>query len=928
LPNGCLLIGGGIFITFCGGLTLILLLGLGWAQSQISPIINEGLATINEYDAFESTFYYDRNGRLLYEQFNEGRRVFVSLADMPQTLIDATIALEDDNFYTNPGIEVAATVRATLQYFDLIEGDSGGSTITQQLVRNIAFDYEKRTSRSVARKAEEILLALALNGRLSKDEILELYLNEIYYGNLAYGAQAAAQAIFGKDVQDITLGEAALLAGLPQAPADLDPLNPDPAVQQAVLNRWRQALDAMVREGIITPDERNQTLARGLNVFTPDAPLNAPHFTVYAQDDFTDLMTELGYSPEQIVSGGFRVYTTVDLGLNNEVEAAIREQLATLRANNVSNGAVVVLKPLTGEIVAMVGSADYENDAIDGRVNVATALRQPGSAIKPFTYAAAMENGFSPAEVIWDTRMRSVPVPGLSTWPVNYDGRYHGPVNMRTALANSYNVPAVQVFQQAVGVEYFLGVLNRVGIDSLSSDASRYGPSLTLGGGEVELLKLANGYAAFANMGVRVPTTSILCVLDSEDNILYQYEGACPAGNIAPQTVARTGLGTQALDPRIAYIISDILADNAARTPAMGSNSPLRTDNIRSSVKTGTTNDIKDNWTVGYTRNVVVGVWVGNANGDPMVNSSGLTGAAPIWNRVITTIYNTPGYFNMLAVDGTHQQDQPNAPQGVSPRQVCDVRNLRDGSSACNYITEWLLDGPVGVPDENGELRFRQNVSRTDSQPVAGQPFQQEISPGVIRVLAHRIPESVSAGLVLRTDPGIPAPPPPRYCQVPSDLAASAATAQGLLFLTPPVHPADAVEAEQYAVANGLAFLPTIACNQDLLNAQGGPTVITAVITSPAPGQVISDGVPITGTVQFSPEQAQYYKLEILGGQFSGWTTIGTTHTDNVVNGQLESLPGFPGLQPGDYQVRLAVVGNDGNYVQDPYTVPFQVVGG
>jgi hypothetical protein len=416
--------------------------------------------------------------------------------------------------------------------------------------------------------------------------------------------------------------------------------------------------------------------------------------------------------------------------------------------------------------------------------------------------------------------------------------------------------------------------------------------------------------------------------VDSRGDILYQYEGSCPEGRITPTTVARTGLGQQALDPRIAYIISDILADNVARSSAMGSNSQLRTDGIRTSVKTGTTNDIKDNWTVGYTRNVVVGVWVGNSNGDPMVNSSGLTGAAPIWNSVITDIYNTPRYFNMLAVDGTHQQDQPNAPQGLALRQVCNVRSLREGATQCQYINEWALEGPAAVPNENGELVYRQDQGNRQAAQIAGQPFQQEVSPGVIRVLAHPIPQSIAQGIVINTEPGVPSPPPPRYCQVPSDLAGSAPQASDLLFLKPPPFPADAVGAEEYAVAQGLAYLPTIACNQDLLNAQGGTVVLTAVITSPTPGQTISEGIPIIGTVQFTPEIAQYYKMEIIGGQFGGWTTIGNTHTNSVTNGQLEFLPGFPGLQPGDYQLRLAVVGNNGNYVQEPYTVPFTVIGG
>ena len=926
MPGGCLMVFGGVVLTFCGGLTIITLALLGIAQARLTPIIQSGIASIDEYEAFQSTFYYDRNGRLLFEDFNEGRREFVELSAIPQNLIDATIALEDETFYSNPGIDVTSTTRATLQFMGLMEGSTGGSTITQQLVRNIAFDYEYRTTRSVQRKAEEILLAVAITQRLGKDEILELYLNEVYYGNLAYGAQAASQTIFGKDVGELTLGEAALLAGLPQAPANLNPLNPDPAVQQAVLNRWRITLNAMVNEGYITRDQMNATLSEGLEVYTPDVPLLAPHATVYAQDELETILTLTGISPESIASGGYEVYTTIDLPLTNDVQAAVVGQVSRLQANNVSNGAVVVIKPLTGEILAMVGSADYDNEAIDGRVNVTTAPRQPGSTVKAFTYAAALENGFSPADVIWDTPVKSIPVPGQTTWPVNYDRAYHGPVNMRAALANSYNVPAVKTFQRAVGVDYFLSFMNRFGVESLGTDASRYGPSLTLGGGEVTLLELSRAYAVFANQGVLVPTTSILCVVDDRDNIIYQYEGSCPAGEITPNTIARTGLGTQVLDPRISYTVSDMLADNAARTPAMGSNSPLRTDGIATSVKTGTTNDVKDNWTVGYTRNVVVGVWVGNSNGDPMVNSSGLTGAAPIWNAVMTQVYNNSSYFNMLAVDGTHQADQPNPPQGISLREVCDVRRIRDGLTECPTVSEWILDGPAGVPNENGEFVYRNPQPPSQAQPQPGQPFQQEISPGVIRVRAHPIPPNVASSLVLNSDPSVGVPPPPRYCQVPFDLAEQAPAARDLLFLEPPPQPVDAIEAEKYAQSTGIAFLPTIACSLDLLNATGGPTVLTAVITQPAQGQVITDGLPILGTVQFSPDQADYYKLEIIGEQFPGWTTIGTTHSDSVVNGQLEFLPGFPGLRPGNYQLRLAVVGN-GNYVQEPYTVGFTVQG-
>ncbi len=923
ISPGCLMVFGGIVTTFCGGLTIISLVLLGIANARIGELTSAGLAAVDEYDAFESTFYYDRNGTLLYEDFNEGRRVQVPLDQMPPALINATVALEDDTFYNNPGIDVPATIRATLQFVGLMEGSSGGSTITQQLVRNIAFDFEYRAERSVRRKIEEILLALALNQRRSKDEILEMYLNEIYYGNLAYGAQAASQTFFAKDVSELTLGEAALLAGLPQAPASLDPLNPDPAVQDAVQFRWRTVLNAMVNEGYITDEERRAALTQGISFSTPDVPLRAPHFTVFAQQELESMLSELGYSPEQIAGGGMRVYTTVDLRYNDIAQRAVRDQIARLSANNVSNGAVVVTKPLTGEILAMVGSADYNNDAIDGRVNVSTALRQPGSTMKPFTYSAALESGFTAGDVIWDTTVRSITVPGQATWPVNYDRTYHGPVQMRAALANSYNVPAVKVLQR-IGVPSLLEIMARFGVESLGTDASRYGLSLTLGGGEVSLLELTRAYSVFANQGVLVPTTALLCVVDSSGDILYQYESGCPEGTATSTTVARNGLGQQVLDPRIAFMMSDILADNGARSPAMGSNSPLRTDGITSSVKTGTTNDVKDNWTVGYTRNVAVGVWVGNSNGDPMVNSSGLTGAAPIWNTVITAIYNDNSLLTALAVDGGLQQDQLQPPRGLQLRQVCNVSRLTDGSTDCpSTISEWFLEGPAGIPDGSGNFSF-QEQPRPANQPVNDQPFLQEYSPGVYRVLANPIAPNVGAAIQFSNTGGV-APPAPIYCMVPWGLAGQANNARELLFIAPPPDPADAAEAERYARSRNLAFLPTIACNQDLLNAAGGPTVITAVISQPTPGQVIREGIPVIGTVQFSPGQAQFYKLEIQGGQLGGWTTIGTTHTQSVVNGQLEFLPGFPGLQPGDYQVRLAVVGNDGNYVQEPYTVPFRV---
>ncbi len=925
--RGCLGLFAGFVAIFCGGLTLLTLAIGGAYASRVQQQLTQRVSEINNYQQFQSTFYLDRNGRQLYEVFGEGRRTKVAYSEFPQYLIDATVSIEDDSFFTNPGIDVQSTIRAFLQFVGLQEGSTGGSTITQQLVRGVLFDIEYRAERSVQRKLDEIGLALALTGQMSKQQILELYLNEIYYGNLAYGAEAASQTLFGKKVSELTLGEAALLAGLPQAPADLDPLNNDPQVQDKVEARWRLVLERMVVLGKITQAQANEALAAGLNFVPRNISLEAPHFTVYAETQFEKLMAEIGYAPKDVARGGFTIYTTLDLDINNAAQESARGQVASLAGNNVTNASVVVLKPLTGEILAMVGSVDYNNDAIDGRVNVAVSLRQPGSTMKPFNYAAAMENGMTAGDVIWDTPT-NIGIPGQAQYtPRNYDGVFHGPMIMRYALANSYNIPAVQTLRR-YGVAYLLGLMRRFGVESLGDNADLYGLSLTLGGGEVSLLDLTNGYSVFANQGSYVPTAAILCVLDSSDNIIFNYENGCTTGTPTDRTVNKPAYGKQAVDPRIAFIISDILADNNARSTAMGGNSPLNTGALGASVKTGTTNDVKDNWTVGYTRNVAVGVWVGNSNGDPMVNSSGLTGAAPIWNSVVNTIYGNQALLQQdFSVNGQLQPDQQQSPGGISRREICDVRRLREPATDCARINEWFLDGPAGIPDPDGNLVF----------PPAPQPAQQnpngvqltEVSPGVFQVLAFRLAPEIASLIQFQPVAGQQPPPTPLYCQVPNELASSAAGAQAQLFIAPPPVPDDAVAAENYARNNGLAFLPTITCEPTLLQGGGsggyGPVVTTAIITSPQPGQVLSGETPIFGTVQFTADQGKFYKVEVIGGGIADWTTIGTTHTENIVNGQLENLY-VPGLIAGSYRMRLVIVDNGGGFLQAPYEVPFTVV--
>ncbi len=893
LPRSCLFAVIGAFGFICGGLTLFVLLAGALLGARIEEQLGERVAQVDDWHNFESSFIYDRYGEVLYESFSEGRRTYVALRDIPQSLIDATLATEDDTFFSNPGIDVAATLRAFLQYTGLVRGWSGGSTITQQVVRNLLFTPERRTERSIERKLEEIALALVLTQHKSKEEILELYLNEIYYGNLAYGAQAAASTFFNKDVSRLTLGEAAMLAGLPQAPASLNPLNPESEVQEAVDLRWRIVLDRMLIEGFIDEAQRNHAFVAGLAFDTPDVPFRAPHFTVYVQSKLEQLLRGLGYGPELLANGGLKVYTTLDLRINDLAQASIQQQIVRLAGNNVHNGAVLVTRPDSGEILAMVGSADYHEDSIDGRVNVTTALRQPGSTVKPMTYAAALELGMSPAEILWDTKL-DVRGPGVPPdWPRNYDNRYHGPQRMRHALANSYNIPAVITLRR-IGVPRLLEIMQRFGVDSLGTAAGRYGLALTLGGGDITLLELTQAYGVFANEGARVPLQSIRCVLDSNDEVLYQLGEGCPHGRQTGLSIIQRPLGEQVLDPRIAFIISDILADNEARSPSMGASSPLLVPDLTSAVKTGTTDDVRDNWTVGYTRNVVVGVWVGNS-------------------------------------DGQLLNDTLQPPGGLGRVSLCSLSALVDPATACSRRSEeWVLTSPAGIPAQDSGLYYPPPTPGSPGVQSSSDVALDEIEPGVFRVLAWRIPSEVSGAIRFQQpDSSIP-PPPPLYCQVPQALAAAAVAlgAREQLFIAPPASafPQEAIEAELFARSRNLAFLPTIQCNAALLQPvqQYDPAIATAVITSPQNGSVLTRTTPILGSVIFTPEQAQFYKLELIGGDFSEWVTLGSTHSNSVPNGQLETLY-VPSLAPGWYHLRLVLITPTGDLLQRPFEISFSV---
>ena len=588
------------------GLALFATAGVGGAAGVVYVYLTQDLpdpAQLENWPVPESSKIFDRNGNLLYTINNptEGQRTNLSFEEIPLVMQQAIIAAEDRNFYSNPGFDLRGIARAVL---GVVTGRyaGGGSTITQQLARAVFLTSEF----SVERKLKEIILAYQISQRFNKDETLALYLNLIAFGNLAYGIEAAANVYFDKPARDLTLAEASMLAGIVQAPSRLNPF----VNKEGARERQLYVLNQMVENEFITEAEAAETFANEPTYSQRGQPLLAPHFVFYVRK-----LLEDRYGSQTIFEGGLNVTTTLDLDYQRLAEHAAREQITKLAAHDASNAALIALDPKTGEILAMLGSVDYGDQSIDGEVNVTTSLRQPGSAIKPIFYAAAFEKGWTTATLIWDVPIY-IQIFGSPVYaPKNYDDKFHGPATVRAALANSYNIPAVRV-AQFVGVNDGIAMGRRLGITSFD-DETYYGPAVVLGGAEVRLLELASVYGVFATNGLYRPPEAILKVTDSAGNVLYEYE--------PPE-------GVQKLSPQIAFLITDILSDNEARIPLFGEDSDLKLSRT-AAAKTGTTDNSKDNWTFGYTPTLVVGVWVGNSDGRPMKETSGLTGAAPIWHN-------------------------------------------------------------------------------------------------------------------------------------------------------------------------------------------------------------------------------------------------------------------------------------------------------
>lgn len=798
----------------------------------------------------QSTKIYDRNGGMLFEIFDPnaasgGRRTVISPDKIPSVLKQATIATEDPSFYSNLGVDPVGVARAI--YYDLRYQRAliGGSTITQQLVKNTLLTPEL----TIERKLREAVLAFAITQRYSKDQILADYMNSIYYGNLSYGIEAASMSYFKKDVSQLDLAEASLLAGLPQAPALYDPCSsPD-----AALERQQVVLSLMVKAGYISEQESTDAASETETTLHSDdfgARCNsgigivAPHFVEFVRQQLEDK-----YGPEIVYKGGLQVYTTLDPTMQKIAEEEAKKQIDAIKKNNVTDAALVAANPQTGEIYAMLGSADFFDKSIDGQVNVATSPRQPGSSIKPINYVTALEKGWTLATPLLDV---STPFPNGSQppyVPVDYDGKEHGIVTLRTALANSLNIPAVKTLY-FVGVKEMIATAQKMGITTFK-DPSRYGLALTLGGGEVKLVELTGAYAVLANQGRQAPLAAVRKVVDGQGHTLYDIEQNQPA----PQ---------QVVDPRHAYLITSVLSDNNARSMEFGVNSALKLSRP-AAAKTGTTNDFKDNWTLGYTPELVVGVWVGNARNTAMKNVSGITGAAPIWHNVMERIYKEDDLLNRVV-----PHEFP-IPPGLVRATVCNESGLLP-TDLCppdhRHAEIFLAEQAPKDPDN---LWVKIKIDKTNNLLA-----NDNCPPDIVE---ERVFERMPQDAVLpydqvvkwANDHGIPQPP-----------------------------------AQQSPCTSQPAPLPT------------APSVNQVKITSPADGEQVSGRVKIGGTADvpgFTNFVVEIGQRNSGTGGTGPWFKIGAG-SNPVVNGVLALVDTQQGPD-GPYALRLTVFDGSGNQFQD-----------
>lgn len=565
-----------------------------------------------------SSKIYDRDGQLLYDLFEEERRNPIKIDQVPTDLKNATVAIEDRDFYKHKGFDFMTVVR--IPYNILFrQRVVGGSTLTQQLVKNVLLTNE----RTLIRKFKEFVLAVQIERKFSKDQILEMYLNEAPYGGNGWGVGTAVEMYFNKPLSELTLLESAFLAGLPQRPSVYSPYSGalDDQGKPYWQLRTKAVLAAMEENGYITQAAHQDALGQleNLKFERSVSQIKAPHFVFYVRTQLEEL-----FGSELVNRGGLKVTTSLDWELQEKAQMAVMEEVESVKKYDISNGAVLAMHPQTGEVLAMVGSKDYFDTEIGGQFNITVdALRQPGSSIKPITYLGMIQKGYNPASMLVDVQTTFNRNEQEQPYtPKNYDGQFRGPVSLRDSLGSSLNIPAVKALA-IVGLENFLNLAYTMGLETLEptrENLQRFGLAVTLGGAEVKMIDLVKAYSSFANGGIKVDPVAILKVEDGAGRVLYEH---------------RQVTGQRIIDEGAAFIINDMLSDNNARLLAFGANSLLNTGKPIA-VKTGTTNSLKDNWTIGWSKEIIVGSWVGNNDGTAMSYvASGITGASPIWRRVI-----------------------------------------------------------------------------------------------------------------------------------------------------------------------------------------------------------------------------------------------------------------------------------------------------
>src|SRR5438874_2195298 len=585
-----LLVGSGLLVTMVGfGLIgiFVLLQGAATGYAMLTRDL-PSLSQISNHASFKTAQIYDRKGELLWEFYDPdgGKRTVVPLNEISQNLIDASLAAEDAFFYQHRGVDLRATVRSAL-LTGSGTSQTGASTITQQLVRNVILSPDERKQVTITRKMREIILAYQLDEKLPKDDILEMYLNEVYYGNQSYGVEAAAQSYFDKHARDLDIAEAALIAGLVQSPSEYDPTRrdlPRTADGIPISTKERQAyvLEQMTRHGFITEQQARDAYAEHIAIKTRQVELKSPHWVMFVRD-----VVEQQYGAKTLYQGGLKIYTTLDNDYNDKMQQVLQDSKPTIATQGATNAAQIAVNPKTGEILAFNGSLDYNDESIDGQVNILTSERQPGSSIKPVIYSTSFLKGNSPATTIDDQPTCWKDTPTHQWCPGNFDNIFHGQTTVRSALGNSLNIPAVKTLD-FVGVDNAVAMGGKFGITTWGPDSSKtFGLSLTLGGAEVKPLDMAQVYATFANNGLKIPLVAVTRIVDAEGNVLEDYK--------VPQ-------GEQVIDPRAAYMIGNVLSDPNAKLFTYGPNTPLmlhQTDDPKSPLwpvasKTGTTDNYRD----------------------------------------------------------------------------------------------------------------------------------------------------------------------------------------------------------------------------------------------------------------------------------------------------------------------------------------------